>query len=205
MRLKKLGLVYSRFHDRTEHILRSFMVPLPKNPQDAMNCAFIHSAGQVQLINRLLVLWGEYCRNIVIISAAGNALTIQGTSLVPSPGIRKTSDIKFALGARFDAGPGTKWDYPQWALAQAIVLKPSNLSQINLGFTGAPTEDLRVVRNFLVHPNKNTMFKYQYLTQAMGFRNAKPETLLASNQENGGTVLESWIADFQNAAYNAAL
>ena len=197
--------MYFRFARRTERIFTAFATPLPSNPQDAATCEFIHLAGEVQLINRLLVLWGEYCRNLVIISALGGALTMQGTLLAPSAGVRRFSDIRTKLGVNFGAGPGTKWDDPQWALARANLLSPVNRVQIGLGLGTAPVRDLKLVRNFLIHPNEHTRNNYQTLARNLGYPRMEPRALLTSNLGMGGTVLESWIDDFQTSAYNAAL
>ena len=205
MAVRKLGILYSRFAYRTDLISEIFRTPLPLHLQDAVNCQPIHSAGEVQLINRLLVLWGEYCRNLVIISALGDALTIQGTLLSPSTGVRGFSDIRVKLGVNFGAGPRTKWDEPQWALQCANTLSPTNMNQIGLGLTGVSVDSLKSVRNFLVHPNERTRNIYQNLAQALGYHGIEPKALLNSNLGIGSTVLESWIADFQISAYNAAL
>ena len=197
--------MYFRFARRTERIFTAFATPLPSNPQDAATCEFIHLAGEVQLINRLLVLWGEYCRNLIIISALGDALTIQGTLLASSPGIGRFSDIRARLGVNFGAGPGTKWEEPQWALARADSLIPKNRRQIGLGLGTAPVKELKLIRNFLIHPNKHTKNNYQALARNLGYPRREPRALLTSSLGMGSTVLESWIDDFQTSAYNAAL
>ncbi len=205
MAIRKLGSIYARFYYRTDQIAEIFRTPLPSNSQESQSCQPMHQAGEVQLINRLLVLWGEYCWNLVIISALGDALTIQGTLLSPSTGVRGFSDIRAKLGVNFGAGPRTKWDEPQWALQCANALSPTNMNQIGLGLTGVSVDSLKSVRNFLVHPNERTRNIYQNLAQALGYHGIGPKTLLNSNLGMGSTVLESWIADFQNAARNSAL
>lgn len=200
MTVRKLGIIYARFAGRTDRIVTAFQTPLPANAAAAEICRPIHTAGKAYLVNRLQMLWGEYSRNLIILSSRGNALTISGNLLPPAPGF---AGIRHILGNHFSGGPGTQWDKPDWAIQRADQLNPANGSQIRLGLRTAPVDDLRVIRNFLVHPNRQTSSHYQTLAEALGFSGLAPQELLISSFE-GSTVLESWIADFQLAAYNAA-
>ena len=205
MAVRKLGTIYVRFVYRTDLIAERFRAPLPQNIRDSASCQPIHAAGEVQLINRLLVLWGEYCRNLVIASALGNAVTIKGTLLAPAPDVAEFSHIKAKLSGNSGAGPGTRWDDPEWALRQTNLLSPVNRDQIGLGLETAPVKDLKAVRNFLIHPNEHTAKNYRTLAQKLGYTSALPKVLLTGPVGIGSNVLESWIIDFQNSAYNAAL
>lgn len=205
MTARKLGIIYARFAGRTDRILTAFQSPLPENVAAAEICRPIHEAGAAYLVIRLQALWGEYCRNLVIISARGNALTIGGKPIPPAPGIAGFAAIRHILGNHFSGGRGTQWDNPDWAIQRANQLNPTNQSQIRSGLRIAPVDDLRVIRNFLAHPNQRTGYDYQRLAQDMGFPGAAPKELLSSPFGGGGTVIESWVADFQLAAYNAAL
>lgn len=205
MATRKLGSLYSRFFVRTEQLSDAFFAPLPRNPNEAASCHFVHAAGEVQIINRLLVLWGEYCRNLVIQSTCGNVITLQGNRISSTPGITGFSDLRAKLGANAGAGPGTKWDEPAWVIQRARHLAPANLTQINLGVGSAPIVELKVLRNYLVHPNEYTKGRYQSLAIQLGYPGRQPNELLKSNLPMGQNVFKAWIADFQIAAYNAAL
>jgi hypothetical protein len=202
---RKLGPLYSKFLVRTERLSNAFFAPLPQDSKEAAACQFIHAAGDVQIVNRLLVLWGEYCRNLVIQSASGDALTLQGNKLSTPPGISGFSDVKAKLGANISSGPSTRWDEPSWALDRARQLAPSNFEQINLGVGSAPVSQLKALRNYLVHPNEHTKGRYLNLAIQLDYPGMQPKELLKSRLPMGPTVFESWIADFQIAAYNAAL
>ena len=132
MPARKLENMYSRFCRRTNKISEAFYAPTPEISPETAHCEFIHHASKVQLINRLLVLWGEYCRNLVIISTFGNTLTINGLWLSPAPGINGLAQIKAKLGNDFGAGPGTRWEDTTWALQRANQLNPVNQNQISL-------------------------------------------------------------------------
>ena len=205
MAMRKLGSIYARFAWRTDRILTAFQTPLPANFADAANYRFIHDAGTTYLVNRLQVLWGEYCRNLIILSARGNAVTIGGNRLSPAQGIAGFAEIRHILGNDFGAGPRTYWGAPIWTRSQASKLNPGNFNQIDLGLGTAPVDQLKPVRNYLIHPNQNTRNLYQTLTQSLGYPGVEPRALLNSPSGVTGTVLESWIIEFQDAARNIAL
>lgn len=205
MATRKLGYLYSKFLVRTEQLSAALFAPLPQDSEVVVSCQFVHAAGDVQIVNRLLVLWGEYCRNLVIQSASGKTLTLRGNKLNAPPGIGGLSDVRAKLGGHFDAGPGTRWDEPSWALGRARQLAPSNFAQINLGVSSAPVNHLKILRNYLVHPNEHTRRSYQGLTTQLGFPGRQPSELLKDRVPMGSTVFEDWIAGFQSSAYNAAL
>jgi len=206
MSVRSFDSMYSRFCRRSNQISEAFLAPTPSLSQDTVNCEFVHHTGKVQLVNRLLILWGEYSRNLVIASAYGNATTISGLRLVPAPGVRTLAHIKAALGRNFGAGPGTRWEETVWATQQASQLNPVNQHQIIQGLATAPDQSLKLVRNYLVHPNEFTRRNYYNdLIPKYSRLGLEPHAFLTSRLQGGTTVIESWIADFQIAAYNAAL
>lgn len=204
MAARKLGSIYARFAWRTDRILTAFQTPLPANAGDAANCRFIHDAGTTHLVNRLQVLWGEYCRNIIIRSARGNALTITGNWLAPAPGIAGFPQIRAKLGNSFGSGSRTHWEEPAWALGCANLLTPVNGNQISLGLGAAPVKDLKRVRNFLIHPNERTKNEYLSLARDLGYPNLEPQMLLAAAAGNDASVIGYWINQFQTSALEAA-
>ena len=206
MSVRNFDIMYRRFCRRSNQISDAFLAPTPSLSQDTVNCEFVHHAGKVQLVNRLLVLWGEYCRNLIIASAFGNAITINGLRLVPAPGVNTLAHIRSTLGRNFGAGPGTRWEETVWATQQANQLNPVNQDQISLGLGTAPDESLKLVRNYLVHPNEHTRRRYyRELVPIYTRLRMEPYEFLANRLQGGSTVLESWISEFQIAAYNAAL
>lgn len=204
MAVRKLGIIYARFAGRTERILTAFQTPLPANTAAAEICRPIHTAGKAYLVNRLQMLWGEYCRNLIILSARGNALTIRGNLLAPETGSGGLPRIKRILGKDFGAGPGTRWDDLDWAIGRANLLKPVNGNQINIGLGTAPSKDLKVVRNFLIHPNQRTKNAYLELARSLGYPGLEPNSLLATDLGDGVDVIGAWVKQFQDSAWEAA-
>ena len=203
--MRKLDSMYHRFCRRTDQVSETFLAPTPEISPETAYCGFIHHLSKVQLVNRLMVLWGEYCRNLVIASAFGNAITLNGVRLGPAPGINGLAQIKAKLGNDFGAGPGTRWEERDWALRRAMRLNPVNQNEISLGFGTAPSGNLKLIRNYLIHPNRHTRSKYyQELVPVYSAAGLEPYSLLMHRLPGGSTVIESWIADFQISAYNAA-
>ena len=203
MAVRKLGIIYARFAGRTDRILTAFQTPLPVNAAAAEICRPIHTAGKAYLVNRLQMLWGEYCRNLIILSARGNVLTIRGNLLAPGTGGGGLPRIK-RIGKDFSSGPGTRWDDLKWALEKAGQLMPVNLNQIGLGLGTAPSADLKVVRNFLIHPNQRTKSDYLKLARYLGYPDLEPNSLLAADWGDGVDVIGSWVKQFQDSALEAA-
>ena len=204
MAVRKLGIIYARFAGRTDRILTAFQTPLPANAAEAENCRPIHTAGAAFLVNRLQMLWGEYCRNLVILSARGNALTVAGKLISPAPDLAGFPQIKAVLGNSFGSGPNTHWDDRDWAIGRANLLKPVNGNQINIGLGTAPIKDLKVVRNFLIHPNQRTKRAYLELARRLGYPGLEPNSLLATDWGDGIDVIGSWVKQFQDSALEAA-
>ncbi len=203
MSVQKFGYVYSRFVTRTNLIGIGIWTPLPSDPEESARCEIIHSAGAVQLLNRLLHLWGEYCRHLTLLSALGGSRTLGGSPIAAAPGISTVSDVRNKIRPRF-VGPGTRWEDPHWALNHAVQLQITNINQISLGLGAAPAQEVKTIRNFLIHPNEHTNAEYLNLARTLGQPRLRPWILLRNRLPGGGTILESWITDFQNAAYNAA-
>ena len=204
MAVRKLASIYERFFWRTDRILTAFRTPLPANAAAAEQCRPIHTAGEAYLVNRLQMLWGEYCRNLIILSARGNALTVAGKLISPAPGLAGFPQIKAVLGNSFGGGPSTRWDDRDWAIGRANILKPVNGNQINIGLGTAPIKDLKVVRNFLIHPNQRTRSAYLSLARYLGYPGLEPKSLLAADGGNGMDVIGSWVKQFQDSAWEAA-
>ena len=204
MAVRKLGIIYARFAGRTDRILTAFQTPLPANAAEAENCRPIHIAGAAFLVNQLQMLWGEYCRNLIILSARGNALTVAGKLISPAPGLAGFPQIKAVLGNSFGGGPNTHWDDRDWAIGRSNLLKPVNGNQINIGLGTAPIKDLKVVRNFLIHPNQRTKSDYLKLARYLGYPDLEPNSLLAADWGDGVDVIGSWVNPFQDSALEAA-
>lgn len=204
MAQRNLAGVYGRFCGRTDALLRDFLVATPGPITRFGEASAITIVGYSRgfLVNRLFHLWGEFCRLIVIESALGGCRTLSGIVLANAPNIFRISDIPPKIRMRPIAGPGLRWEDPSWTTKQANTLMLANRSQISLGVGSAPYDAFRRVRNFVIHPNPHTQAEFAVVALRFSFLSAKPEDLLLSRLPGGGTVMESWVQDFQVAALN---
>jgi hypothetical protein len=147
--------------------------------------------------------WARFCRDLIVLSAAGNTITLGGTALTPSrPDIHNpASVIPILLRMK-------RWQYePKWATASIAVdvarsLTIQNLSSVSaaLGAANSPAEPLRHIRNYYAHRARGTSrmaLRTGYFTST----NAPVVFHLNSYTTGGVTVIESWVKGFDAVAY----
>ena len=152
------------------------------------------------LINRLLHLWGEFCRGVVVASSLGGYSTLSGQRLRNAPQIGSLSDILRVIKEPRISGPGLKWEDPSWTVRKISRIRPANLQQINLGVAGAPYDEFRRVRNYVIHNNYHTRSQFDILSSKYSMIGVDVDDLLLSRLPGGATVFEAWVTDFQTAA-----
>ena len=204
MAQRKLADLYSRFCGRTDALLRDFLVVTPGPLAGFGDTPAVTIIGYSRgfLVNRLFHLWGEFCRLVVIESALGGCRTLSGTILGNAPNISRISDIPPIIKMPSIAGPQLRWEDPSWTARQANTLMLANRSQISLGVGSAPYDAWRRVRNFVIHPNPHTRAEFEVVALRFSLIRAEPDELLLSRLPGGGTVMESWVQDFKDAALN---
>ena len=186
-------------------MLRDFLVASPSPPvtfgEMAVDTLLGYSRGF--LVNRLLHLWGEFCRRLVVTSALGGCRTLNGVVISIAPTIACASDIPKVIKEKSLTGPGLNWGQPHWTTRNVNELKLANRQQINLGIGAAPYDDFRRVRNFVVHCNPQTRSEFEVVAVTYSLIGVEPDDLLLYRLPGGGTVMEGWVRDFQSAALNA--
>ena len=102
-----LGRIYSRFSVRTNILVRDFLVapPSPSLMVGETPVQHLIDYSRKFLINRLLHLWGEFCKSLVVSSALGGCITIGGKPVSSAPRVSSLSDISVAIKGPLD-GPG---------------------------------------------------------------------------------------------------
>ena len=205
MAQRNLADFYGRFYGRTETLLLDFLVAPPSPPvtfgEMPVDTLLGYSRGF--LVNRLLHLWGEFCRRLVVASALGGCRTLNGAAINIAPTIACASDIPRVIKARSLTGPGLRWGQPDWTIRNVNELKLGNREQVKLGIGAAPYDDFRRVRNFVVHCNPHTRAEFEVVAVTYSLVGADPDDLLLHRLPGGGTVMEGWVRDFQSAALNA--
>ena len=207
MRKKSLIALYGLYVARTVSLLSRFDASLPEKPAEKAVCEPVHRDGSAFLVVRLQHLWGEFCRELVVRSAMGGCVTRTGYHLMPAPNVKCVRDIPLVIRQstkRPFSGPGSQWEDPQFAIGLAKSLQVANLNQITLGLSSVTTLDhLKRVRNFVVHPNEITAWKYYQTARILGFPGLPPIQLINQLLPGGATILHAWVSDLETAAWNA--
>ena len=191
-----------RFLFKTNMLTQSLASPLPMDPGERDRCDPIHLESRAFLVIRLVALWGEFSRMLVVRSALGDFELVSGQLISPAPGIRKMDDVRSNAKEDID-GTRAHWHWPTFALTVAQNLRLVNYNQINLGLGSANISELVSVRNFIVHPSKNSRVPFENASRSLGVTSTRPDAVLTARRPGGATVFETWVADLQNSGRNA--
>ena len=205
MSQRKLSDFYVHFSARTDTLLRHFLTMPPSAPLTLDGMAFddLFRYSRRFLVNRLFHLWGEFCRGLVIASALGGYSRLSGVLAASALNISRQSDIPQVIKEKSVAGPGLRWEDPKWTAGKINLLKLNNDQEILLGIGAVPFDDLRRVRNFVIHPNPHTRSEFEVVAVRYSLFGADPYDLLMYRSPGGGTVMEGWVRDLQSAALEA--
>ena len=156
------------------------------------------------VVNRLQYLFGEFCCELVIRSAMGGCVTRTGQELTRLDGVKKVADVAQAAGKPL-TGPKARWDDPSFAVEFAAALGVANQIEIRRGLQAADISSLKILRNYVTHPNRHTGQRYSSMVQKHGWRRIDPDRFLRSQSPGGGgpTVLEAWVQNILDSAWNA--
>lgn len=157
------------------------------------------------VVVRLYDAWARFCRELVIVSACGNATTRSGDLLSPAPKIRGRASVIPTLIATY---PKRRYE-PKWAIASECIdaaqrLKVVNLATISaaLGCVSSPAKEIQTIRNFFAHRGDTTA----RLASDSGRFGApgRPRVWgLNSYTPGGRTVMESWVEELSVVAVAA--
>lgn len=165
----RLRYLYEGFVSETAAIQHRFEYSL-----DAARAPTFAQEKQAQYCREMCVIrlhdsWTRFSRELVVQSAACEALTDTGSLLVKAPGIASPADVineaKRIATSRFEP----RWGDPTTCLKIAASLRIANLGIVSgaLGSTPAPFENLRAVRNYLAHRNRETASRVAIVKHAI--------------------------------------
>jgi len=169
--------------------------------------ANVPATRQTQLTCEMAVIrmhdsWARFCREIIILSAFGNTITLSGIPLT-----RSRPDID-TLGSVIPVLLRLKRSSvePRWANAYACIDAARNLSIRNfstvvaaIGATNSPADALRHARNFYAHRGKETS-KLAISTGNFVSTNYPLIYDLNAYTKGGLTLIESWVKEFDIVA-----
>lgn len=103
--------------------------------------------------------WARFCRSLVLISAACNPITLSGVRLTKAPGIQRIDQVIPHLMSQYRR----RRNEPRWGDARDCIdaagrLEIQNLTAVTdaIGSSSSPVEEIRCLRNFIVHKNRET-------------------------------------------------
>lgn len=190
---------YRRFLSETAWLLDYFKISLSELGTPISQQRLYRLSGEMTVI-RLLDAWARFCRELVIISAGCNPLTVRGTQLARAPGIKRRTEVIPTLMSTYSR---RRYE-PNWAQATECVdaaqrLRIRNFSTVSgaIGAVGSPVDDLRRVRNFFAHRGKGTVDQVQLCTFYVPSLNFDLESLVGQIVHPGTTRMESWIVNMR--------
>jgi hypothetical protein len=153
---------------------------------------------------RLYDAWARYSRELIILSAWGNSVTLSG-AVVPAV-VKRRSDVIPTLLATYTK---RRQYEPKWASATECIdaasrLKIANLGTIAaaLGATNSPAEEIRNVRNYYAHRRQGAAAR---AIACRVFIGTKPIVFdLAAYKNAGETILDSWTKGLMLVATSAS-
>lgn len=154
------------------------------------------------VVNRLQYLFGQFCCELVVRSAMGGCVTRTGRALSRVGGVRKVSDISHITGKPL-AGPQAKWDDPVFAIGLSATLGVTNQVEIGRGLQSANLGDLKLLRDYVIHPNLHTALRYTGMIRLHGLREIDPDQFLRHQPIGGSAMFEGWVQNLLDSAWNA--
>ena len=209
MRIKSLTHLYGSFSRRSSSLAIKRSTPFPVDPVERDSCEPIHQDGVSFLVVRLQTLWAEFCRELILRSAIGGCATRTIQSLPAASNVKIVKDVQTIVETQSPKGKfvgfGARWEEPTYAIQQAQKLRVANFQNISLGLGSAATDctNLKVVRNFIVHPNQHTRGRYDQMALVLGFYGLAPSELVNQRPQGGPTIFDYWVMNLENAARNA--
>lgn len=191
-----LAIVYSRFFARTERLVKSFNAAIPSRPIHGEYCQALQRDAREREVVKLQLCWGQFCRELIIRSAAGRYRTLTGQQLPPgtmsSPSSILTEARSLCRKAYFP------WHMPTRCCDLAIRIGAPNAGQIKAGLSvTAPVDDLLAVRNYIEHPSRHSQIRFRRVAIKYGQPQLGPVVLLSTRLSNGRTLFEHWVESFR--------
>ena len=164
--------------------------------------------GRLFCVVRLQHLWGEFCRELITRSSIGGARTVEGTRLPRVSGVRQWKDVEEIARETTGGRRDVPWHIPEQSTRIALKLAPKNATQIATALSSVlPVDEIRAIRNYVVHPNRDTRAKYDAAARRAGALDPDPDPdiLLTSKVYPGNvTRFEYWATQIRIIALDAS-
>lgn len=196
---RALETTYRRFVKESQALLAAFDAPLSGD-----SCIVPHRLARDMCVVRLQDAWMRACKEVFMSSACDEPLTPSGQvvhRVVPSraqvlPALRST----FTGHSKKPLWWEPDWGNPRVFLDASSRLGLSNYATLSLGMsiTPSPTDNVRKIRNFLAHRNRDTA---DLVAEVARFYLLAPESqaeqIITAFLPPGISIFESWVDDLR--------
>lgn len=131
---------------------------------------------------------------------------MEGTYLPRVSGVRQWKDVERIARETTGGRRDIPWHIPERSAQIARKLAPKNANQIVTALSSvSPIDEIRAVRNYVVHPNRDSRAKYDAAARRLGVFDSDPDILLTSKVYPGNVALfEYWAAQIRMVALDAS-
>jgi hypothetical protein len=165
---------------------------------------------QEMCVIKLYDTWERFCRELVLLSAYAEPLSVNGNRVPRIAGIYTRNDaislVQTIRQYRNLPFHRVSWGDPTASISIAQHLGVHNFQNISLalGVTPSPTEDLRHVRHFLAHRNEHTARNvHQVATNNGLYPTHNVLSILTSLRPPGVSLFELWVIQLRAIARDA--
>ena len=204
MPVKRFIDIYRKFENRTNGLVSEFEDKVSMVNDYGEVFEKIHNDARSFILIRLQMLWGQFCRELIIRSAFGGYNTISGTALKKGASVTDWRSVQTVVRKRSN-NRHPPWHIANFSIGIAKNLRIQNYGQVSMALGGiSPMDYVIGIRNYVVHPEEKTRANYENTLRAMGMTvKIDPISLLRSRVAGGANLFEQWVTDLQTLAVNA--
>ena len=133
---------------------------------------------------------------------------MEGTYLPRVSGVRQWKDVERVARETTGRRGDVPWHIPEQSTRIALKLAPKNATQIATALSSvSPVDEIRAIRNYVVHPNRDTRVKYDAAARRAGALDPDPDPdILMTSKVYPGNVtrFEYWAAQIRIIALDAS-
>lgn len=204
MSATSLVTIYDRFVSESQEIEMRFQAPTPTDPSYMGSCGVVHPYAQEMCAIRLYIVWEQFCRDLLILSAISSPVTGSGITLTPVPDLHSDIEVIKKLAKLNNVSQtNLHWGIPSDCIKYAQQLKLSNYANISagIGLTPNPADNLRCIRNYFAHRSNDTALRLQSVAVALGLPISTGGLQIIWQLLHGGiTVFASWLDELETIA-----
>lgn len=202
-----LPQIYGRFYGECEWLIAEInkALHLARTPSIDEAQSRVGVRAQEMALVRTVDSWSRFCRALIIESSCSNPRTFNGTVVPNAPGIGSRIDALNLISNTYKSRPGREpsWHIPKYAIRAAGDLGISNLLTVTaaLGSTPNPIDDLRVIRNCIVHRSPKNFHDAGAVINSYGYSGLGLHDFVALHVFPGITMFEKWVLSIRSIAH----